>query len=206
MQFFEVGDTRRSVRAFIATPIERDKLETILATARLAPSAGNLQAYQIVVIDEVNARAALAAAALGQHFVAEAPVVLVFCASPELSERTMENGVSFSIAFRTPRSRPLTRSSQRRRRASPHAGLALSMRRGLQPCYERLGAFARWRSCQSATPPKRRTGPNGERSTSWFIMGSGRQPAARANNRGPIPCALLSVREGFWMTVIPESC
>jgi nitroreductase len=81
MQFFEVVDTRRSVRAFTATPIERDKLETILATTRLAPSAGGLEAYKIVVIDEVDAKAALAAAAL-DRFVAEAPVVLVFCASP----------------------------------------------------------------------------------------------------------------------------
>jgi nitroreductase len=95
MQFFEVVETRRSVRAFTATPIERDKLETILATARLAPSAGDLQAYQIVVIDEVDAKAALAAAALGQHFVAEAPVVLVFCASRELSGRKYgERGAS----------------------------------------------------------------------------------------------------------------
>ena len=86
MQFFEVVETRRSVRAFTAAPIERDKLETILATARLAPSAGDLQAYQIVVIDETEAKTALAAAALGQHFVAEAPVVLVFCASPERIE------------------------------------------------------------------------------------------------------------------------
>lgn len=56
MHFFEVVQTRRPVRAFTATPIERDKLETILATARLAPSAGDLQAFQIVVIDEAEAK------------------------------------------------------------------------------------------------------------------------------------------------------
>jgi len=87
MQFFEVVDQRRSVRAFTQTPIESHKLETILATARLAPSAGDLQAYRTAVIDEVSAKEALAAAAFGQRFVAEAPVVLIFCVSPERSER-----------------------------------------------------------------------------------------------------------------------
>lgn len=86
MQFSEVVLKRRSVRAFTTAPVERDKLEAILETARLAPSAGDLQAYQIVVIDESEVKTALAAAALGQHFLVEAPVVLVFCASPERSE------------------------------------------------------------------------------------------------------------------------
>jgi len=86
MQFFEVVERRRSIRAFTRAFVERDKLEAILATARLAPSAGNLQAYQIVVIDAAGSKKALAAAALGQDFMAEAAVVLVFCASPGRSE------------------------------------------------------------------------------------------------------------------------
>jgi nitroreductase len=86
MQFFEVVEKRRSVRAFTTAAVEADKLETILATAMLAPSAGDLQAYQIVVIDDGETKAALAVAALGQSFVAEAAVVLVFCASPGRSE------------------------------------------------------------------------------------------------------------------------
>jgi nitroreductase len=86
MEFFEVIAARRSVRAFGRSPIDREKLERILATTGLAPSAGNLQAYRIVVIEDAKAKAALAAAAFGQDFLAEAPVVLVFCASPERSE------------------------------------------------------------------------------------------------------------------------
>jgi nitroreductase len=86
MQFFDVIEARRSVRAFAAAEVERDKLDRILATARLAPSAGDLQAYQIVVIDGHETMAALAAAAFGQGFIAEARVVLVFCASPARSE------------------------------------------------------------------------------------------------------------------------
>jgi nitroreductase len=87
MQFFEAVERRRSVRAFTGASIDADKLAAILAAARLAPSAGNLQAFQIVVIDDAGCKKALAAAALGQDFVAEAAVVLVFCASPARSER-----------------------------------------------------------------------------------------------------------------------
>jgi nitroreductase len=86
MQFFEVVEQRRSIRAFTRASVEADKLEAILATARLAPSAGDLQAYQIVVIDAAGDKKALAAAALGQDFMADAAVVLVFCASPGRSE------------------------------------------------------------------------------------------------------------------------
>ena len=47
-----------------------------------APSAGNLQAYEIYLIRKKAALRALAAAALDQVFVAGAPLALVFCAHP----------------------------------------------------------------------------------------------------------------------------
>jgi nitroreductase len=86
MQFFEVIERRRSVRAYTKTAIAHDQLESILAAARLAPSAGDLQAYQIAVVEKGPTKRAVAAAAQGQDFIAQAPLVLVFCANPELSE------------------------------------------------------------------------------------------------------------------------
>jgi nitroreductase len=88
MQFFDVVDRRRSVRAYGKPAIESDELERILATARLAPSAGDVQAYQIAVVGKRETKAALADAAFAQDFIAEAPTVLVFCANPPLSEAT----------------------------------------------------------------------------------------------------------------------
>lgn len=62
---------------------------------RTAPSAGNLQAYQIYVVKDVQVRKNLAAAALGQTFIAGAPVVLVFMALPQTSaKRYGDRGVS----------------------------------------------------------------------------------------------------------------
>lgn len=51
--------------------------------ANLAPSAGNLQARDFLVIKNAATKKALAQAAYGQDFVRTAPVVVVFCANLE---------------------------------------------------------------------------------------------------------------------------
>jgi nitroreductase len=86
MHFYELIQKRRSVRVFRPLPVEEDKLAKILEAARLAPSAGNLQAYEIYAVAGEDARKALARAAYGQDFIAAAPIVLVFCAHPARSE------------------------------------------------------------------------------------------------------------------------
>jgi nitroreductase len=82
MEFFDAVQARRSIRAFVERAPEEEKLRRILETANQAPSAGNLQAYEIFVVRRASDRRALARASLGQEFVAEAPVSLVFCAHP----------------------------------------------------------------------------------------------------------------------------
>lgn len=54
MQLFQVIDRRRSIRAYRATPVERTKIEAIIAAARLAPSAGDLQAYVILIAEKLE--------------------------------------------------------------------------------------------------------------------------------------------------------
>ncbi len=46
-EFFELVRARHSVRTFTARPIEPENLQPILEAANRAPSAGNLQAYEI---------------------------------------------------------------------------------------------------------------------------------------------------------------
>jgi len=87
MDFFEAVTTRRSVRAFTATPIETGKLQAILEAATRAPSAGNLQAYEIYAATSRACLNALARAAQDQEFVAQAPLALVFCAHPARSSK-----------------------------------------------------------------------------------------------------------------------
>ncbi len=85
MEFFEVLTRRRSTRAYAAKPLEPEKLGKILAAANAAPSAGNLQAYEIYRVTDKERKRALVKAALDQHFVAAAPELLVFCAHPARS-------------------------------------------------------------------------------------------------------------------------
>ena len=80
MDFFDAIKTRHSIRAYAETALEDEKLEQILKAANQAPSAGNLQAYEIYLVKRGDLRAELARAAYDQEFLAQAPIVLVFCA------------------------------------------------------------------------------------------------------------------------------
>jgi nitroreductase len=86
MDFFKIVEDRRSMRKYAETPVEEEKLHKILDTANKAPSAGNLQGYDIYVVRKLEQRKALVKAAWDQEFLAEAQVVLVFCANPSRSE------------------------------------------------------------------------------------------------------------------------
>jgi len=86
MEFFELLKKRRSIRAFKNKEVEKEKITKILEAANSAPSAGNEQAYRIFVVKDNEKMKKLAKAAFNQNFIAEAPVVLVFCSNPEEGE------------------------------------------------------------------------------------------------------------------------
>jgi nitroreductase len=84
MDVFEAMEKRHSVRAFDPSrEVSEELVERLLACACLAPSAGNVQPWRFVVVRDPGLKGKLAAAALGQGFVARAPVVIVVCADLE---------------------------------------------------------------------------------------------------------------------------
>lgn len=83
--FFKLVKSRRSVRAYKAQAVEEEKILRILEVVMSAPSAGNLQAYKAILVRDEPKKRALVQAALGQDFIAQAPVVLAFFAFPERS-------------------------------------------------------------------------------------------------------------------------
>ena len=85
MGFFELIKERHSIRSFKETEISDSDLQKILQACNSAPSAGNLQAYEIVAVTQKEIRQKLADAALGQNSITEAPAVLVFFTNPERS-------------------------------------------------------------------------------------------------------------------------
>lgn len=83
---------RTSTRDFSSEPVDDEVIDEALRMANLAPSAGNLQSRDFVVVKDQRTKELLAEAALGQRFVAQAPVVVVFCANLERVRHYGERG------------------------------------------------------------------------------------------------------------------
>lgn len=83
MSFLELVSSRQSVRAFDPErSVEKEKIDRIIETARLAPSACNAQPWSFVVVDEPELKNKVADATssrvLGMnHFTKQAPIHLL---------------------------------------------------------------------------------------------------------------------------------
>jgi len=88
MEVLAAINARTSVRKFKPDPVTKENIETLLEAALKAPSAGNIQPWFFYVVTNGEMKRALTAAALGQSFIAFAPVVVVVCVEPEASGKT----------------------------------------------------------------------------------------------------------------------
>lgn len=79
MDLFQAIFDRRSVRKFLDKPVEEEKILKILDAGRWAPSAGNIQDFQFIVVRDVGKRLQLSEAALGQYWISRAQVIIVVC-------------------------------------------------------------------------------------------------------------------------------
>lgn len=89
MDFFEVLRTRRSIRRFDERPVPEQLLLQVLEAARCAPSGGNMQPWELVVLRERQSIRAVvdttfvgfdAAGGQRQEWLLTAPVLVVACA------------------------------------------------------------------------------------------------------------------------------
>lgn len=85
-QFFWLLKQRRSVRAFNRKRnLDDSVLDAILEACDLGPSSGGLQTFEIYKVENHEKEMQLVAAARDQAFVADTPLLLVFCANPSRS-------------------------------------------------------------------------------------------------------------------------
>ena len=85
MNFTEIAQNRQSCRSYDASrEVEQEKLNAILESARLAPSACNAQPYKITVCrGEAAAKVAKAVQGMGMNkFASDAPLLLVLSEQP----------------------------------------------------------------------------------------------------------------------------
>jgi nitroreductase len=87
LDVFEAIMRRRSVRAYTREEVSEEEVEKLIEVARCAPSAGNIQPWEFVIVTKAETKRRLAEAALHQTFIEEAPVVIVVCANVERSSR-----------------------------------------------------------------------------------------------------------------------
>jgi nitroreductase len=82
MDVHEAIKTRRSVREYSLRPIPAEVMCKMRRALRFAPSACNLQPWQFIFVEGAELRRKLAAAAMDQTWMAEAPVIVVGCGLP----------------------------------------------------------------------------------------------------------------------------
>lgn len=87
MDVLEAIKERRSVRSYLESPVEWDKVSTILESGRLSPSAGNVQEWKFIVVTDESQRKAVAQSAPNQQWMTKAPVMIVICADLDKIKR-----------------------------------------------------------------------------------------------------------------------
>ena len=85
MEVLEAIKGRRSIRSFTGQSVSEEEVKTLIDAARHAPSAGNIQPWEFIIVRKPEVKHKLAVAALDQFFIEEAPLVIVVCANEEIS-------------------------------------------------------------------------------------------------------------------------
>jgi len=81
MDCIEVINKRRSIRKFKNIDIGKENMDILLNAAQAAPSAGNMQGRDFIIVSDRTIKRELVAAAHNQHFIASAPVIIVAVAN-----------------------------------------------------------------------------------------------------------------------------
>ena len=86
MELDEAIRNRRSVRSYKDKQVEDEKIQKILEAAHWAPSAGNLQSVEYIVVKDKETKEKLSKASFGQAQPSDAPVSIVVCVNfPKIS-------------------------------------------------------------------------------------------------------------------------
>ncbi len=80
MDAIEALKTRRSIRSYESKPVPKEVIEEIVDTARLAPSANNIQPWEFIVVTDPDMRRKIADLTDYGKFIADAGAcIVVFC-------------------------------------------------------------------------------------------------------------------------------
>jgi len=93
MDILKAVKERRSIRDFEKKDIPDKFVNKLIEALVWAPSAGNIQARKFYFVKDTTVKKKIAAAALSQYFIAEAPLVIIGCTDSRISFKYGERGV-----------------------------------------------------------------------------------------------------------------
>ena len=94
MEFAEVVRKRRSIRRYKETPVPRESIVKLLEAARLAPSAAHRQPWHFIVVQD---RETIGKLAGERRWAADAPVIIIGVADPEVSPTWCFNDLAIAL-------------------------------------------------------------------------------------------------------------
>ena len=101
MEVMEAILARRSIRRFKPKPLPEEHLKKILEAAQQAPSAGNKQPWQFVVVRNPDIKDRLGKIARNQTWISNASVIIVALAMdkklPQIYEKWAERDVMIAV-------------------------------------------------------------------------------------------------------------
>ncbi|WP_292727736.1 nitroreductase family protein [Methanoculleus sp.] len=97
-EFLRFVKARSSVREYSGEPLDAEDIDYILSCTSTAPSAGNREAWDVVVVTDEDVKVELALAALEQVHIREAPTIFVVCANYVRSmSQYKERGILYAL-------------------------------------------------------------------------------------------------------------
>jgi nitroreductase len=86
-EFLKFIKDRRSIREFLDKPIEKKKLEEIVDSARLAPSARNIQPWKFLVVTERETLKKVSEFVSWGSFIGKSAACIVVCGRKDVKRR-----------------------------------------------------------------------------------------------------------------------
>ncbi len=86
MKLLEAIKNRRSIRIYRKQELSEGTVEKLIDAASMAPSAGDIQPWEFVIVSSQNTKRALCSAAYNQKNFEEVSIVIVACADEKRAE------------------------------------------------------------------------------------------------------------------------
>ena len=83
----EVIKSRRTIRKFTEEDVSDETVRQIIEAGMLAPSAGNMQSWEFIIVRDKTTKYSLSQEALGQTHVLESPVTIIVADNTKIAEK-----------------------------------------------------------------------------------------------------------------------